>query len=414
MGSLAILGGGHSRYDVGVQDPPPAGPPGSALVPSFTDGEQTTEAVPVASTAGADSEVAGLINELCTHHRSVENYVFLYRVVFFSLRLLRIDPSSRWARLVALVLAMLLIGLPASLVSLALGEWRDNPLPEWTAVICGFAVLGLWGHGPLVYAIDAFLTLHRNIVDAAGARRLLAFEKRWFRLRRAMPIAALFSFLIHVYLYFIEVYYGERPMTWGTATITMMLMYQVGEIVYSVIVLAIQSRLLPGCQYALYRPSPIDTVALRRSLRGTSQLVGVVSLITTGIIIGFVILVEDRPIFLNRVGLLLLASAYVSAFAALLLPRLAIKSIVHAAKENQLRPLQQRLSELLENPVSLSEDQYKEFKRVKELHDLLRDASEEVLPMRALGRLFGALLFPTMTFVVSRFGEHIILPLLRR
>ena len=51
-----------------------------------------------------------------------------------------------------------------------------------------------------------------------------------------MPLAALFSFLIHVYLYFIEVYYGERPMTWGTATITMMLMYQVGEIVYSVIV----------------------------------------------------------------------------------------------------------------------------------------------------------------------------------
>ncbi|HNN96165.1 MAG TPA: hypothetical protein PKI03_28015, partial [Pseudomonadota bacterium] len=185
-----------------MQDPPPAGPPGSALVPSFTDGEQTTEAVPVASTAGADSEVAGLINELCTHHRSVENYVFLYRVVFFSLRVLRIDPNSRWARLVALVLAMLLIGLPASLVSLSLGEWRDNPIPEWAAVICGFAVLGLWGHGPLVYAIDAFLTLHRNIVDAAGARRLLAFEKRWFRLRRAMPIAALFSFLIHVYLYF--------------------------------------------------------------------------------------------------------------------------------------------------------------------------------------------------------------------
>jgi hypothetical protein len=309
---------------------------------------------------------------------------------------------------------MLLFALPPSLVSIWLGEWRDNPLPEWGAVIVGFSVLGLWGHGPLVHAIDVFLSLHRNIVDAEGARRLLAFEKRWFRLRRAMPIAALFSFLIHVYLYYIEVYYQERPMTWGTATMTMLLMYQVGEIVYSVIVLAIQSQLLPRCQYALYRPCPIDTVALRRSLRGTSQLVGVVSLITTGIIIGFVILVEDRPIFLNRVGLLLLASAYVSAFAALLLPRLAIKAIVHAAKENQLRPLQQRLSELLENPVSLSEDQYKEFKRVKELHDLLRDASEEVLPMRALGRLFGALLFPTMTFLVSRFGEHFIMPMIRR
>ena len=44
----------------------------------------------------------------------------------------------------------------------------------------------------------------------------------------------------------------------------------------------------------------------------------------------------------------------------------------------------------------------------------LRDASEEVLPIRALGRLFGAMLFPTMTFVISRFGEQVILPLLRR
>lgn len=380
----------------------------------FSEAERTTEAVPVASTAQADPDVARLIGELCNHHRAVENYVFLYRVVFFFLRLFRLDAQSLLGRVAALLINMVLFALLPALVSFWLGEWRDNPLMEWGLVIFGFSVLGLWGHGPLVHAIDVFLSLHRNIVDAQGAQRLLDFEKRWFRLRRAMPIAALFSFLIHVYLYYIEVYYQERPMTWGTATMTMLLMYQVGEILYSVIVLAIQSRLMPRCQYALYRPCPIDTVALRRSLRGTSQLVGVVSLITTGIIVGFVILVEDRPIFLNRVGLLLLASAYVSAFAALLLPRLAIKAIVHIAKENQLRPLQNRLSELLENPVSLSEDQYKEFKRVKELHDLLRDASEEVLPMRALGRLFGALLFPTMTFVISRFGEHIIMPMIRR
>jgi hypothetical protein len=396
-----------------VDDHPLAPRPPSPAA-QFTEAERTTEAAPVSSTAQAEPEVARLVAELCEHHRAVENYVFLYRVVFFFLRLFRLNSQTLPGRIAALCINMLLFALPPSLVSIWLGEWRDNPLPEWGAVIVGFSVLGLWGHGPLVHAIDVFLSLHRNIVDAEGARRLLAFEKRWFRLRRAMPIAALFSFLIHVYLYYIEVYYQERPMTWGTATMTMLLMYQVGEIVYSVIVLAIQSQLLPRCQYALYRPCPIDTVALRRSLRGTSQLVGVVSLITTGIIIGFVILVEDRPIFLNRVGLLLLASAYVSAFAALLLPRLAIKAIVHLAKENQLRPLQQRLSELLENPVSLSEDQYKEFKRVKELHDLLRDASEEVLPMRALGRLFGALLFPTMTFLVSRFGEHFIMPMIRR
>ncbi|MBL9007491.1 MAG: hypothetical protein JNJ46_24755 [Myxococcales bacterium] len=378
------------------------------------DAEHTTEALPVASTAHATPEVTARIDAYCQHHQNVENYVLLYHVVFGLLRRVRIDPQRGAGPVLSVLLVALLFASVPSLVSTWLGEWNENPIKEWLAVLLGFSVLTIWAQRPLTRAIDAFLSLHRNIVDDEGIQRLMEFELRWFRLRRSVPTAAGFSFAIHVYLYYIEIYHQERPMTWGTAMMTMLLLYQVGEIVYAVVLLAMESRLLPRCQYALYRPSPIDTVALRRSLRGTSQLVGLVSLVSTGIIVGFVLLVEDRPIFLNRVGLLLLASAYVSAFAALLLPRLAIKSIVHIAKENQLRPLQGRLSELLENPVSLTEDQYKEFKRIKELHDLLRDASEEVLPMRALGRLFGALLFPTMTFVVSRFGEQVLLPLLRR
>jgi len=368
----------------------------------------------VASTAQATPEVRALIDAYCDKHRSLERYVLFYRLVFGPLRRLGIDPLLGWGRLLAMLALALLFALPAVLVSTSLGEWNDNPVSEWLAVIVGYAVLTVWAQRPLAHAIDSFLSLHRNIVDLEGIQRLARFESTWFRLRRVTPVAALFSFLCHVYLYYIEVHYQERPMTWGTATMTMLLLYQVGEIVYAVVLLAFEARLLPRCQYALYRPSPIDTVALRRSLRGTNQLVGLVSLLSTGFIIGFVLLVEDRPIFLNRVGLLLLASAYVASLAALLLPRLAIKSIVHIAKENQLRPLQGRLSELLEDPVSLSEDQYKEFKRIKEIHDLLRDASEEVLPIRALGRLFGAMLFPTMTFVISRFGEQVILPLLRR
>ena len=381
---------------------------------SLTDAERTSEALPVAAAAPPSDDVAAQIERYCAHHRAAENYIFFYRLVFGLLRRLRIDPLVGRGRVLSMLLLAILIAILPVAVSTWLGEWSSNPIPEWCAVVIGFATLTIWAHGPLTHAIDAFLSLHRKIVDSDGIQRLLDFELRWFRLRRSVPFAALFSFGIHVYLYYIEVYYQERPMTWGTATLTMLLLYQVGEIVYTVVLLGLESRLLPRCQYALYRPSPIDTVALRRSLRGTSGLVGLVSLVTTGIIVGFALLVEDRPIFLNRVGLLLLANAYLAAFAALLLPRLAIQSIVHIAKENQLRPLQGRLSELLENPVSMSEDQYKEFKRIKEVHDLLRDASEEVLPMRALGRLFGALLFPTMTFIVSRFGEHILLPMLRR
>lgn len=370
--------------------------------------------MPVASTTAASPEVAALVTAYCNHHRNVENYILVYRVVLGLVRRLRQEPMSARGRVLAMLLVALLLMAGPLCVTAILDEWAAAPIAIWTIVVAGFSLLTMGFHRSLLHAIDAFLSLHRNIVEREGIVRLCAFEARWFRLSIAVPFAVLFSFGIHVYLYFIEVNYQERQLTWGTAVLTMLLLYQVGEVVYAIVLLALESRLLPSCQYALYRLSPIDTVALRRSLRGTNQLVGLVSVVTTGIIIGFVLLLEDRPIFLTRVGLLLLGCAYVTALAALLLPRLSIKAIVHRAKENQLGPLQGRLSELVTDASHLSEDDFKELKRIKEVHDMLRDASEEVLPMRAVGRLFGALLFPTMTFLVSRFGEHFLLPMLRR
>ena len=131
-------------------------------------------------------------------------------------------------------------------------------------------------------------------------------------------------------------------------------------------------------------------------------------------IIGFVVLLEDRPIMVSRVGVLRLGLAYLSTMAGLLLPRLAIKYIVQKEKERDLIPLQRRIDQLVVRATTLDEDGFKELKRLKETHDTIRDSNEEVLPLRALGRLAGALILPTMTFLATRFGETFLQAMLRK
>ena len=116
----------------------------------------------------------------------------------------------------------------------------------------------------------------------------------------------------------------------------------------------------------------------------------------------------------SRVGVLLLGLAYLSTLAGLLLPRLAIKNIVQKEKERDLIPLQRRIDQLVARATSLDEDGFKELKRLKETHDTIRDANEEVLPLRAIGRLAGALILPTMTFLATRFGETFLQAMLRK
>lgn len=59
-------------------------------------------------------------------------------------------------------------------------------------------------------------------------------------------------------------------MAWGTALGGLMLLYG-GEVVRSVVLLALESHILRDCDYEVYRLSPLDSVALRRALGGSLQ-----------------------------------------------------------------------------------------------------------------------------------------------
>lgn len=362
------------------------------------------------------SALAILADEYCQRHRKIENYLLIYFLVFALLRRARLEPGSRATRLSAQLAALLLVaagivGGPIALTA-ALNEWEVAPVGTWIAVGLIFGLMLVLLYRPLLFALDNFLCLHRAVSDEAGLRRLIAWERRFFRRRFAVPTALGLSFGLLAYLYSlggsIEGSAGERPMAWGTVLIGFLLLYGVGEIIYSVVLLALESGVLRDCKYKVYPLSPLDSVALRRAIRGSSQLGLLVSLMATMFIVGFVALLQDRPIMVTQVGLFLVGLSYMATLAGVLLPRLAIKAIVQRQKEQALAPLQDRLEVLMPQLEQMNEEQYDKFKRIKEAHDTIRDATEEVLPLRVLGRLMGALVLPTLTFLASRFGESLI------
>lgn len=374
--------------------------------------------------ARQSTELRERIEQSCRYHGALENYFLFFAIALGLARRLglsqRLSPLSGMGRRVVFLFLLALVLGPALAVAALRDEWAETPLASWFLVAGGFAFLAVYVHGPLTRAIDRSLSLHRVLKsgdeggDGAGWRELLDFGPRWFRLRYTVAVGTLFSLGIHLYLYYLEQYYGERELTLGTVVITSLLLYQIGEMMYAVLLLAAEALAMPRCRYSLYRLSPLDSLPVRRTLRGASQLVLMVSLMVTGFILGFVLLVGDRPLFWNRVGLLLLALTYLVTAAALLAPRLAMRAIAARAKEHELRPLQEHLSALAGKGPRLTEEEYRELKRMKELYDMLFHASEEVLPLRAVGRLLGALLFPTMTFLLTRFGEQFLHGVVRR
>lgn len=66
-----------------------------------------------------------------------------------------------------------------------------------------------------------------------------------------------------------------------------------------------------------------------------------------------------------------------------------------------MAPLQSRLNALSARLRELTEEEYEEMKRLEETHDKIRDSSENVLPIRAIGQIVGSLLVSTATFVAA-------------
>lgn len=345
-------------------------------------------------------------------HTGMENYVLSWRLAFSLIRAFDLDPRGTSGRLANLALIVaLLFGVPV-LVSAATGHWSTAPLRTWILVAGLFGVLGAVIYAPLRAAIDEFTSLHRLMADGDGLARLVAWDRRWFNLRVSIPAAGGFAAGM-LALLLARVDASRAPLDPGTVVIAAMLIYEVGEVLFTVILLGLESRLLDRYDYDLYRLSPIDSVGMQRSIRGSNRLGLLVGMVATTIIVGFLILLADQAALVGQIALALLALAYVATALGVLLPRLAMKRIVLAEKERELAPLQERLDDLAGRLGSLTEREDKELVRLRETHDLIRRSGESVLPLSSVGQLLSSLIIPTTTVVLSQAGREFILRLFR-
>lgn len=337
----------------------------------------------------------------------MENYILAWHTGFRILRRWAIDPLSWMGRLANILFVVLvMLGIPLAVTAIT-GGWLEAPVLTWAAVALVFGVLGVAIYPPFRNAIDEFLSLHRAMADEAGLRRLIAWDRRMFSIRNTWLAGAAFSLAV-LAMMFLGQLPNPIPVPAGSIVLGAIILFSVGEIVYSVFMLGIESRMLSDYDYHLYRLSPIDSVPLQRSIAGSGQIGALVGIIATIWIVSLVALLPRQSSPAAQMALILLVVAYVSTGFGILVPRLAMRRIIQLEKMREMAPLQRRLDHLTARVGELSDVEYEELQHLKDVHDAIRDSSENVLPLATIGQLVSSLILPTIAFVAAVAGEVVL------
>jgi len=356
-----------------------------------------------------DARPAELVDRLeryAERHRALEHYVLAYALMFAAFRRIGVDPHKPAGRAASILwVALVLVVVPIVVSSIA-GDVSRMRLGELTALALGFGVLGAAFYEPFSAAIDTSLALQRAMIDKEGVDRLIAFDRRWFRIGPAVLFGGAFATAMLAIL-IVSGGLARAALPAGEVALASMLLYQVGEITYSVLVLGIESRILGEYDYELYRLSPLDSLPLRRALRGSSALGLLVCLVATAFIAGFAVLFRDHGRLAAHATFVLVVVAYVATGLGTLLPRLAMLRVVRAEKEREMAPIQARLDAFVARAFELDLTEQKEMERLQKMHDTIRDAPESVLPIASVGQVVSALFLPTITYVLSQAREHV-------
>lgn len=322
-------------------------------------------------------------------------------------RRMGIDPFKRpgdllrWA-LLWLAIYTLLVFVPAVVVTIATRTWATAPVFVWLMVSIFWGGYGIIPKLLSRSAIGDVLALPGALATESGFRRLIAWNRRWLRYPAFIIISVSFVLISVAALFGIQRWLGADPIHSGSLAIGVIVLYSIGEVSAVGVLLFAQGRLLSNEEYRLFRPSPAQTLAIRRSLRGYNQAVRNGSLYMTGAILLFAILLPRNFSLLVAITLSLLGLAYASAALMVVAPRLMISTIVRRSKERDLAPLQERLNELWSRVQRLSPDEYEEFQRLKETHNDLCNAPENLLNLGSiLGKIIGGVLLPTLTSVIT-------------
>lgn len=363
-----------------------------------------------------DGEIRRVLSEqYAARHTAIENYVAGLYVAFRLIRRLGLVPLSWQGRLVTSLYLTITVLLPPVVVTTITGQWATAPLASWIVVAIAFG----FGLGPSAYtwfqnAANDLISLYRVMLDERGLRRLITWDRRWFSLRAAALAGSGFVVAMLTVLTLLARQLSEVPIPAGTVALGAVLIYQAGENAYHNILLGAESRIFSSYDYDLYDMSPIESVAMRRSLRGYNQMALLSSVLITLIIIGFVVLLPAESDLALPIGLILLLVVYLGVAFGTVQPRRNMERVIRAKKEQEMETMQRRINASLKRLSELSADEYEEMRRIEDVYDKICDSSENLLPLTTIGRTIATLLLPTITVLVTTAGEAYLSQFLER
>jgi uncharacterized protein YacL len=200
----------------------------------------------------------------------------------------------------------------------------------------------------------------------------------------------------------------------GNLLVIGFLSYQIGELACNNLLMCFEAKNFSGMKHELFRFNPLETHTLQQAIIGYNQFGLVTSLVITVFIASSAILLPSSAYLSNPVWLILVMTVYAIIILAVILPRYFLQIIVQKTKQRELLPIQQRLNNMFDQLMNLSEKEHGDMLRLENIQDLICKAPESCLPFSTIGRLFGTLVLPTITFILAVLGEAYISSLLER
>ena len=347
-------------------------------------------------------------------HCKLEKTILAWFIPFYILGRFHIEPQSRVGKLLIFIFYIFVfLGLPLSVTAI-FDEWVLAPIGSWTiiAIIFGLVVGTSYN---LYYGIGLNVcSISHTVVDNDAIQRQIIWDRRWFNLRIGGTVGALTSVIMLISVSYINRQGLSVVIPGGNLLVIGFLSYQIGELACNNLLMCFESQNFSGMKHELFRFNPLETHTLQQAIIGYNQFGLVTSLVITVFIASSAILLPSSAYLANPVWLILVMTVYAIIILAVILPRYFLQIIVQKTKQREILPIQQRLNNMFDQLMNLSEKEHSDMLRLENIQDLICKAPESCLPFSTIGRLFGALVLPTITFILAVLGEAYISSLLER
>ncbi len=402
---------GSATTDIAAEDPAPRhGGSGTARrAPLLTD-------APSEGPAGSSDSFDALVEEIRRRYYS-NTWLLWDRLAEVIRRRLDLSPRSTAAAAAAGLLGTGLRLALALLATAMAGQWTGIPWGRWMVILL---VLGL------LDALDSWMTpqpdvslgqrfsryfeewtpLLPTIRQEADLRQLAEFTRHLIRLPLAMAVGVGVAAGMLVASWIVApAAMSELPA--GTIVVLALLLYEFGtHSIYwgNLVNWALMSR-EARYDHELFWPNPAHSPEVQKAMRKTAVQGSAAGASITLFLVATVVLVSWESPTVLPLGAGFILIGYLSNIGAALGSRAAVRTIVERARLERLQGLQRRIRAFGPRYTDLTPQESDQLRDLLDLHDRIWATPSTPTTTHTLLRTTAGLIVPTITFIITVFGE---------